>query len=74
MKTKTKFDIRPIHLFMLSIIRILIGWHFLYEGITKIMAGNWSSAPYLAGSKWVFAPVFSLDGRKHRYYCSCRFS
>lgn len=58
MKTKTKFNIRTIRLFMFSIIRILIGWHFLYEGITKIMAGNWSSAPYLAGSKWIFAPVF----------------
>ena len=28
------------------------------KGVTKIIAGNWSSAAYLAGSKWIFAPVF----------------
>jgi len=42
-----------------SVVRIAIGWHFLYEGFAKIMAGNWSSAPYLSGSKWIFAPVFN---------------
>ncbi|HBC77078.1 MAG TPA: hypothetical protein DCZ51_00515, partial [Bacteroidales bacterium] len=43
----------------LTIVRIVIGWHFLYEGISKIMAAGWSSAPYLAGSKWIFAPLFT---------------
>ena len=43
----------------LTIVRIIIGWHFLYEGISKIMADGWSSAPYLAGSKWIFAPLFN---------------
>lgn len=45
--------------YLLTITRIIIGWHFLYEGIAKIIAGNWSSAPYLAGSKWIFAPLFT---------------
>jgi len=35
--------------YLLTIVRIAIGWHFLYEGIAKIIAVNWSSAPYLAG-------------------------
>ena len=43
----------------LTIVRIAIGWHFLYEGIAKLIAANWSSAPYLAGSKWIFAPLFT---------------
>jgi thiosulfate dehydrogenase (quinone) large subunit len=43
----------------ISLLRIAVGWHFLYEGIAKIIAGNWSSAPFLAGSKWIFAPVFN---------------
>jgi uncharacterized membrane protein YphA (DoxX/SURF4 family) len=43
----------------LTIVRIVIGWHFLYEGISKIMAAGWTSAPYLAGSKWIFAPLFT---------------
>ncbi len=45
-------------IYLLTILRILVGWHFLYEGISKIIAGNWSSSAYLAGSKWIFAPVF----------------
>jgi uncharacterized membrane protein YphA (DoxX/SURF4 family) len=44
---------------LLSLVRIVIGWHFLYEGISKIMISGWSSAPYLAGSKWIFAPLFT---------------
>lgn len=43
---------------LLTIVRIVIGWHFLYEGIAKIIAVDWSSAPYLAGSKWIFATLF----------------
>jgi uncharacterized membrane protein YphA (DoxX/SURF4 family) len=43
---------------MLTITRIIIGWHFLYEGIAKIIATGWSSAPYLAASRWIFAPLF----------------
>lgn len=45
---------------MLTLTRVLIGWHFLYEGISKIISTSWSSAPYLAGSKWIFAPLFHL--------------
>ncbi|NSW95812.1 MAG: DoxX family protein, partial [Bacteroidales bacterium] len=42
-----------------TITRIAIGWHFLYEGVSKLIDGSWSSAPYLAGSKWIFAPLFT---------------
>jgi uncharacterized membrane protein YphA (DoxX/SURF4 family) len=47
-----------VHLYLLVLIRILIGWHFLYEGVAKIIATGWTSGAYLAGSKWIFAPVF----------------
>jgi uncharacterized membrane protein YphA (DoxX/SURF4 family) len=59
METQTKNNIGRILPWLLTIVRILIGWQFLYEGIAKIMATGWSSAPYLAGSKWIFAPVFT---------------
>jgi uncharacterized membrane protein YphA (DoxX/SURF4 family) len=42
----------------ITIVRIVIGWHFLYEGLSKLIEGGWSSAPYLAGSRWIFAPFF----------------
>jgi uncharacterized membrane protein YphA (DoxX/SURF4 family) len=59
MKSFLKSDFSQILRWFLTIIRILIGWHFLYEGVIKIVAGGWSSAPYLAGSKWIFAPLFN---------------
>ena len=32
---------------IITIIRVAIGWHFLYEGIVKLFADNWSAASYL---------------------------
>ena len=58
MKTDTKNDLSSVHLYLFAIIRIVIGWHFLYEGVTKLITTGWSSAPYLAGSRWIFAPIF----------------
>ena len=55
---KSKSGRNTIHIYLLVFVRMAIGWHFLYEGVTKIIAGNWSSAAYLAGSKWIFAPLF----------------
>ena len=42
----------------LVIMRVFIGWHFLYEGIFKLMKGNWSAAGYLTQAKGAFAPIF----------------
>jgi len=58
MDSKTTYGIRQVTVWMFTIIRMAIGWHFLYEGLAKLIAGNWSSAPYLAGSKWILAPLF----------------
>jgi thiosulfate dehydrogenase [quinone] large subunit len=45
-------------LISLVILRILIGWHFLYEGLSKLINPYWSSAGYLLESKWLFSSVF----------------
>lgn len=42
----------------LILLRLLIGWHFLYEGIVKILNPNWSSASYLVESEWFLADFF----------------
>ena len=34
-------------------LRMLIGWHFLYEGIAKLTNPYWTSAGYLADAKWI---------------------
>ena len=59
MKTQMNFNVNKMVQWLLTFVRIIIGWHFLYEGISKIITAGWSSAPYLAGSKWIFAPVFT---------------
>jgi thiosulfate dehydrogenase [quinone] large subunit len=35
----------------LVILRILIGWHFLYEGMVKVVDTDWSAAPFLTASQ-----------------------
>src|SRR4030042_4016698 len=37
---------------LLTLLRIAIGWHFLYEGHAKFFSGSWTSAGYLAPSRW----------------------
>ena len=39
-------------------LRMLIGWHFLYEGLAKLLKGNWSAYGFLMESKWIFADYF----------------
>jgi len=34
----------------ITVIRVAIGWHFLFEGISKLFVENWSSQSYLANS------------------------
>lgn len=45
-------------IYLLTGLRILLGWHFLYEGIAKLMSPGWSAKIYLMGSKWIFADIF----------------
>jgi thiosulfate dehydrogenase (quinone) large subunit len=39
-------------------LRILVGWHFLYEGVAKLTNPYWTSAGYLAEAQWIFADQF----------------
>lgn len=47
-----------IQLSALVLLRIFIGWHFLYEGISKLLNPYWSSAGYLMESKWILSGIF----------------
>jgi len=44
--------------YLLTGLRILVGWHFLYEGIAKVMTPGWSAKAYLLGSRWIFSDLF----------------
>ena len=51
-------DTGKITTWLLTILRIVIGWHFLFEGLAKLANPNWSSALYLMESKWLFSGFF----------------
>lgn len=39
-------------------LRMLVGWHFLYEGLAKLTNPYWTSAAYLAEAKGFLGPQF----------------
>ena len=52
---------RPQLLFLV-ILRIAIGWHFLFEGAVKLINPSWTSKAYLLDSKGPFAGLFYRIG------------
>jgi thiosulfate dehydrogenase [quinone] large subunit len=43
---------------LIAFLRIILGWHFLYEGLIKLLNPDWSARPYLEGSRWIFGDLF----------------
>ncbi len=43
---------------ILVLLRTVIGWHFLYEGISKLFTPGWSSFGYLSTSNWILTGLF----------------
>lgn len=42
----------------LVLLRVAIGWHFLFEGLVKVVNPTWSPFGYLMDSKGFLAPFF----------------
>lgn len=47
-----------VQMWALMILRVAIGWHFLYEGIIKALNPDWSSLGYLMDSRGLFQGLF----------------
>ena len=45
-------------LIAITMLRVIVGWHFLYEGIAKLTSPGWSAAGYMKGSRGPFADLF----------------
>lgn len=59
MKTITKSTFfTTAFIFFIVFLRVAIGWHFLYEGLTKLITPGWSAQSYLLNSTWILAGVF----------------
>lgn len=43
---------------LITAFRAAIGWHFLYEGVSKLVAGNWSATGYLSSSTGPFSGFY----------------
>ncbi|MCF6333344.1 MAG: DoxX family membrane protein [Draconibacterium sp.] len=46
-----------LQLTSLVFLRLLIGWHLLYEGISKLMIPGWSSSGFLRESQWIMSGI-----------------
>lgn len=46
-------------LISLVLLRITIGWHFLYEGVIKLYNPYWSARGYLLSAEGIFKPFFT---------------
>jgi thiosulfate dehydrogenase (quinone) large subunit len=42
----------------ITAMRVVVGWHFLYEGLAKLTSPSWSAAGYMKVSRGPFAAFF----------------
>ena len=42
----------------ITILRMAIGWHFLYEGLSKILQGNWTASGFLLNTSGPFSGFY----------------
>ena len=47
---------------LITVFRVAIGWHFLYEGVSKLAVGSWSAASYLSNSTGPFSWFYQWLG------------
>nr|WP_299346495.1 DoxX family membrane protein [Allomuricauda sp.] len=56
MKTKNENGVK----ISIALLRIFVGWHFLYEGVIKLYNPDWTSFGYLASSQGPLKPLFAV--------------
>jgi thiosulfate dehydrogenase [quinone] large subunit len=42
----------------ITLLRVFVGWHFLYEGLTKVTSTTWSAVGYMKASRGPFSAFF----------------
>lgn len=53
MKLKNTYS--NLQLTTLVVLRFLVGWHILYEGVAKLINPQWTSADFLNESQWILS-------------------
>jgi thiosulfate dehydrogenase [quinone] large subunit len=53
-------DVKSVRwaLIAITVLRVFVGWHFLYEGLAKLTSPSWSAAGYMRQARGPFADLF----------------
>ena len=43
---------------VVTLVRVVIGWHLLYQGVIKYLNPDWTAEGFLANANWFLAPHF----------------
>ena len=55
MKYLTQINLKKL---FITLLRMAIGWHFLYEGMSKFITENWSAYPFLINTSGFFSGFY----------------
>jgi uncharacterized membrane protein YphA (DoxX/SURF4 family) len=53
-----QYKISGFQITVVTVLRVFIGWHLLFEGLSKILNPDWTAAGYLEKSQWLFSGIF----------------
>jgi len=56
--TNESGNLTRVQMATIVVMRVIIGWHFLYEGLAKLTKPGWSAAGFLLQSRGPFADLF----------------
>jgi thiosulfate dehydrogenase [quinone] large subunit len=56
--TNESGNLTRVQMATIVVMRVIIGWHFLYEGLAKLTKPSWSAAGFLLQSRGPFADLF----------------
>jgi thiosulfate dehydrogenase [quinone] large subunit len=51
-------ELSRVQMTAIVVLRVVIGWHFLYEGLSKLTTPGWSASGYLLQSRGPFSALF----------------
>lgn len=57
-KTSSSSRLTNVQMSLLVVLRLFIGWHLLFEGVSKLSNKEWTAGLFLAKAKWLFADFF----------------
>jgi len=57
-KLVKKMNYSRTQIIILMLLRLVLGYHFLFEGVDKLFSQSWSSYSFLMQANWLFSDLF----------------